>query len=378
MPDFLLNPAITFLNHGSFGATPRPVFEAYQRWQAELEQQPVEFLGRRITSLLAESRAALGAFLNAPADDLVFYPNPTTALNMVIKSLALHPGDEILTTDHEYGALDRTWTFVCERSGARYIHMPIPLPVTTAADFTERIWSQVTPRTRVLFLSHLTSPTALIFPIAELVQRARQLGILTIIDGAHVPGHLPLDLTALNADVYVGALHKWLCAPKGAAFLYARRDLQPHLHPLVVSWGWRPDPGWPTVTPFVDENEWQGTRDYSAFLTVPTALDFHRQHIAPHQPDCRALARSAAAEINSLTGLPPIAPLSDDWLGQMAAVRLSAGTDTARLKQRLYDEFQIEVPLVVWSGQPLLRLSVQVYNTPADIERLLEALRALL
>ena len=257
--DFLLDPDIHFLNHGSFGACPRPVFEAYQRWQAELERQPVEFLGRRATDLLAASRAALAAYLGADTDDLVYFPNPTTAINMVARNVArlaaednregsplrLRPGDEILTTDHEYGALDRTWRYICEQIGVRYVRRPIHLPVTTHADFVERFWAGVTERTRIIFISHITSPTALIFPVAEICRRARAAGILTIVDGAHAPGQLPLNLTELGADIYTGACHKWLCAPKGAAFLYVRPEVQPWLEPLVVSWGWeaeRPGP----------------------------------------------------------------------------------------------------------------------------------------
>ncbi len=243
---FLLDPDIHFLNHGSFGACPRPVFEEYQRWQAELERQPVAFLGRRVNDLLAESRAALAAYLGAAADELVYFPNPTTALNMVTRNLArpdcpahLRAGDEILTTDHEYGALERTWRYICRQTGARTVQQPIPLPVTTHADFVERFWTGVTERTRVIFLSHITSPTALIFPVAEICRRARAAGILTIVDGAHAPGQVALNLGEVGADIYTGACHKWLCAPKGAAFLYARPDVQPWLEPLVVSWGWK-------------------------------------------------------------------------------------------------------------------------------------------
>jgi isopenicillin-N epimerase len=193
---FLLDPGMTFLNHGSYGACPRPVFETYQRWQRELEQQPIEFLTRRSATLLAESRAALAGYLGASRDDVVYFPNPTTALNMVARSLKLEPGDEILTTDHEYGAMDRTWTFICRETGAKYVRCAIPLPVTTHADFVERLWSQVGERTRVVFLSHITSPTALAFPAAEICRRARAAGILSIIDGAHAPGQVPLDLAA--------------------------------------------------------------------------------------------------------------------------------------------------------------------------------------
>ncbi|HBY06555.1 MAG TPA: hypothetical protein DEH22_01705 [Chloroflexi bacterium] len=205
---FLLDPDVIFLNHGSFGACPRPVFEVYQQWQLELERQPVEFLGRRASPLLAEARAALAEYLHCQPDEVVYANNPTTAINLIVRSLPLQPGDEILATDHEYGAMERTWHFVCQKTGAIYRQQHIPLPVSTSEAFVETFWAGVTPQTRVIFISHITSPTGLIFPIAEICQRARQAGILTIVDGAHAPGQIPLDLTALGADFYTGACHK--------------------------------------------------------------------------------------------------------------------------------------------------------------------------
>src|SRR5579884_1523084 len=238
---FLLDPDVIFLNHGSFGACPRPVFDVYQQWQRELERQPVAFIGRRKKELLAEARARLGEYVNADPGSLVYVPNATSGLNIVARSLALEPGDEILTTDHEYGALNMTWQRVCAKSGATYIQHPLPLPVGSPEDVVESFWSAVTPRTRVVFLSHVTSPTALILPVAEIVCRARAAGILTIIDGAHAPGHVPLDLTALGADVYAGNCHKWLCSAKGAGFLYVRPEHQDWVESLIVSWGWLGD-----------------------------------------------------------------------------------------------------------------------------------------
>ncbi|MFM2077332.1 MAG: hypothetical protein RJA49_1222, partial [Actinomycetota bacterium] len=274
--DFLLDPSIVFLNHGSFGATPKPVFEEWQRLQRTMELNPVEWLGRRAEELLATARHRLGAFVGAAGDDLVFFPNPTTAINMVAKSLQLQRGDQVVTTDHEYGAMDRTWRKLCAEASAEYVRVPIPLPVSTAADFVERVWAAVTPRTKVVFLSHLTSATALIFPVQELCRRAREAGILAIVDGAHVPAHIPLDIEALGCDIYTGALHKWMCAPKGCSFLWAHPDVQPMLQPLVVSWGWESDH--PSGSPFVDHHEWQGTRDLSPFLAVGAAIDFVEAH----------------------------------------------------------------------------------------------------
>ena len=373
---FLLDPDLVFLNHGSFGACPRPVFETYQRWQRELEQQPVEFLGRRAVDLLAQARARLAEYLGVAARDVVYFPNPTTALNMVARSLKLRPGDEILTTDHEYGAMDKTWRFVCRKTGARYVRHPIPLPVTTHEEFVETLWSGITARTRVVFISHITSPTALTFPVQEICRRARQSGLLSIVDGAHAPGQIPLNLGEIGADFYAGACHKWLCAPKGAAFLYARREVQEWLEPLVVSWGWESEE--PSDSQFVDYHEWQGTRDLAAFLSVPAAIEFQAQHDwAAVQRRCHELARETRRQLTALTGLPPICPDSPEWFAQMAAARLP-DIDLDRLKKRLYDEFRIEVPLIEWNGQQLIRVSFQVYNSRADIDALLDALMSVI
>src|ERR1035437_6239834 len=234
---FLLDPDLIFLNHGSFGACPARVMEKYQQWQMEMERNPVEFLGRRSAELLSHSRAILAHEIGANPEHLRYVPNATSGVNTVARSIALQASDEILTTDHEYGACDNTWNFVCQQTGARYVPVEIPLPFE-AEEFTRRIWAGVTPRTRVIFLSHITSTTGLIFPVAEVCRRAREAGILTLIDGAHAPGHIPLNIDALGADFYTGNCHKWLCAPKGAAFLHVRPQHHHLLDAPVVSWGY--------------------------------------------------------------------------------------------------------------------------------------------
>jgi len=223
---FLLRGDVAFFNHGSFGACPRPVFAAYQARQRELEEEPVEFLDRRGDELLAHAGAVLARFLGADPLDLVYVPNATTAMNIVARSFPLGPGNEVLSTDHEYGAVDRMWRMVCAERGAGLVRAEIPLPVPSSGEVAERIWACVTPRTRVLSLSHTTSPTAVEFPVAELVARAQERGILTVIDGAHAPGQIPLELEDLGADFYAGNCHKWMLAPKGAGFLWARREAQ--------------------------------------------------------------------------------------------------------------------------------------------------------
>ncbi|MHB8648106.1 MAG: aminotransferase class V-fold PLP-dependent enzyme, partial [Thermomicrobiales bacterium] len=276
---FLVRRDITFLNHGSYGACPRPVFETYQAWQRELEGQPVEFLGRRVRGLLAEARAAFADFVGTAADNLVFMPNVTWAINAVARSLPLEPGDEVLATDLEYGAVDRTWRYYCDRRGARYINQPITLPVTTAEAFVDELWAGVTERTRVIAISHITSGTALILPVAEVCRRARAAGILTVVDGAHAPGQIDLDLDDLGADFYGGNCHKWLCAPKGSGFLFARPERQPLLEPLIISWGYQADVPGPSL--FLDHFERTGTHDPAAYLSVPAAIAFQREYDWP-------------------------------------------------------------------------------------------------
>ncbi len=371
---FLLRDDVVFLNHGSFGACPRPVHEEYQRLQRELEREPVDFLHeeRTLPGRMRGARAVLAAFVGARIDDLVFVPNATTGLNIVARSLALDRGDEVLTTDHEYGAMDRMWTFLCEKQGARYVKAPVMVPVVAAGAIVEQIWSHVTDRTRVLFLSHITSATALVFPVAELVRRARDAGITTVIDGAHAPGQIDLDLDALGADFYAGNCHKWLMAPKGAAFLHARPEVQPLLEPLVVSWGWRSTH--PGPSRFVDEQEWTGTRDPAAALAVPAALDFRRDHDWPAvQARCQALVQHASAAINRLTGLAPLCLHDAAEPLQMQTLPLPP-CDRDRLQRALRDVHGIEIPVFTWQDRPYVRISCQGYNAAHDIERLVAAL----
>ncbi|MFN8411377.1 MAG: aminotransferase class V-fold PLP-dependent enzyme [Anaerolineales bacterium] len=371
---FLLDPKVTFLNHGSFGATPKPVYKEYHRWQRELERQPVEFLGRRITGLLAESRAELGNYLGTHADNLVYTQNVTVSLNIVARSLKLNVGDEVLASDHEYGAMDRTWRFLAGEKGFKYINQPVAL--TSHADFVDSFWSGVTPSTKVIFLSHITSPTAIIFPVEEIVRRAKAAGIITIIDGAHVAGQIPLHLDSLGADFYGGNLHKWLCAPKGAGFLYARPEMQKLIQPLIVSWGYEPEVPGPSA--FVDLNEWWGTRDMSAFLSVPAAIQFQQEQAWDKvRSACHQLASYAQDEICNLMKMPALHSKSETWFAQLTAAPLPAQTDIAALKVRLYDEYKVEVPLISWKNHKLIRVSVQGYNTKKDIDTLLSALREL-
>ncbi|HEY7834330.1 MAG TPA: aminotransferase class V-fold PLP-dependent enzyme [Ktedonobacterales bacterium] len=377
---FLLRPDIIFLNHGSFGACPAPVFATYQQWQRTLEEQPVEFLGRRHRALLMEAGDSLARYLGARREDLAFVPNATHGMNIVAHSLVptLAPGDEVLGTDHEYGAVERTWTLLCDQRGAHYRTQAIALPVSTHEALVEQLWAGVTARTRIIVVSHITSPTALTFPIERICRRASAQGILTVVDGAHAPGQLDLALDALGADYYMGNLHKWVCAPKGAAFLYARPERQAALQPLVVSWGWRSrDPG---ISPFQDYFEWIGTDDPAAYLSVPAAIAFQAQYNWPAvRAACHALAVRAAERIAALTGLPPVSPATTDWWVQMCAIPLpTTGLSAEELKRRLWEDYQIEVPIVEWQERRFVRISIQAYTRPRDVDRLVEALAELL
>lgn len=371
---FLIRSDLTFLNHGSFGACPRPVFEVYQEWQRRLEADPVEFLGRRLTGLLHEAQESLAAYVGTQAEQIVFVENATFGINIIAHSLALEPGDEVLTTDHEYGASDRVWRFLCAQRQVCYLTQSLPLPLTSEEEFIEHLWRGVTPRTKVIFISHITSPTALIFPLEKICQRARAAGILTVVDGAHAPGHIPLHLDSLGVDFYVGNCHKWLCAPKGAGFLYAHPEHQALLQPLIVSWGW--ESLTPGISPFQDYFGWMGTKDPASYLSVPAAIAFQREYDWENvRRACHELASSARQRITALVGSEPLCPDSTQWWGQMCAVSLPDG-DAPALQQYLRATWNIEIPVLSWQGRRFIRLSLQGYNSPADVERLLTALEA--
>ena len=338
--DFLLDPGVTFLNHASYGACAAPVFARYQELQRELERNPVEFLARRFDGLIAEARASLAASVGARPDDLVFVPNATAGLNAVIRSLRLEPGDEVLTTRHEYGAVTRTWEFV----GAKLVYAE-----------PDELVDAIGPRTRAISISHITSPTALVLPVAEICAAARTAGALAIVDGAHAVGQVPLDLEALGADVYAGNCHKWLGAPKGAGFLWARPEHQRWIEPLVISWGYGDD------RTFADRHGWQGTRDPAAALAIPAAIQAHAGFALER---CRRLAASFYDR------LPPVGPTPAP---QMWATEV-ATDEPEELQRRLFDEHSIEVVVREREGKSLLRVSIAPYNDEADVERLLDAL----
>jgi len=362
--EFLLDPEVAFLNHGSFGACPRPVFERYQAWQRELEHEPVDFLARRLPGLLDAARSALAAYVGCAAQDLAFVQNATTGVNLAARSLALAPDDEVLSTDLEYGACDLAWEWVCRRAGARYVRAPIPLPLTDPNEVVETLFALASERTRVVYVSHVTSTTGLVLPVEAIVALARALDLVTIVDGAHAPAQVPVDLATIGADFYSGNAHKWLSAPKGASFLHVQPEHQDRIDAAIVSWGYTEG------SSFSERIEKQGTRDPAAWLTVPAAIRFQAERDWDAVRDrSRRLTRSARRDLCGLLGTEPLAP--DSMVAQMAAIRLPRPAPD--LSERLLTRHRVEIP-VDGPEEDVLRLSVAAYTTRDEIDRLLAAL----
>jgi isopenicillin-N epimerase len=346
---YLLDPEWTHLNHGSFGACPEPVFREYQRLQLELERNPTEFF-RGVPERLGEARTELAAFVGADPEGLLFVPNVTAAINIVARSLGLGPGDEVVTTEHEYGSNELLWQYLAGQRGFEYVRRPF--------DGIDGFWAGVTERTRVIFVSHIASPTAFRFPVEELCARGRDAGIVSIVDGAHAPGHVDLDLAAVGADFYTGNCHKWLSAPKGSGFLHVAEAQRDRLEPRIIGWGWSDD------AEFAERHQGEGTLDPSAYLSVPAAIRFQREHDWPRVRErCNALLRASVARL----GLTPVDP---DFV-QLVALELPP-CDADELWRCLREEHRIEAPCWDWEGRPLLRISVAAYNDETDL-RCLEA-----
>ncbi|MBI2826753.1 MAG: aminotransferase class V-fold PLP-dependent enzyme [Planctomycetia bacterium] len=365
---------VTFLNHGSFGAPPRPVLEARRQLLDRLNADPMHFFFREMQPMMAAARARIGQFLNANADDLVFVENATVGMNAVARGVRLAPGDEVLATDHEYGAVLRIWQRTCDRAGARLVVAPLACPVQNAAEWVDALFAEASPRTRLVVVSHVTSPTAVVLPVAAICAQARARGIPVCIDGPHALVTVPLDLAALDCDYYTASCHKWLLAPVGAGFLYVHRRAQATIEPPIVSWGRTigQEPSWR------DEFNWSGTRDVTPCLSVPAGIDFlEAVGIESFRRRTHWLARQARDMITALTGRAPLVPDDPAWYGSMISLPLPPG-EAAPLQDALWERFKIEVPIFEWQGRRLVRVSCQLYTGTADIERLRDALASLL
>lgn len=373
---FLLQKGLTFLNHGSFGSCPKPVFQNYQDWQLRLEQQPVAFLDqeRDLIINLSKPREALAKIFKTSAQNLVRVTNATTGLNAIARSIALAENDEILTTDHEYAAVENTWEFLVRKVGAKIVRAKVTLPLVSKDQFFDDLVGQMNKHTKILLLSHITSPTALLFPIKRVVDEARRRGIITVIDGAHAPGLIDLDLDELGADFYVGNCHKWLLAPKGAGFLWAHPNWHLKLEPLVISHGWNVKDRKEDRTAFLDSFEIQGTQDPSAWLAVPAALEFRKTHNWDQvSVACNQLAQDVAKRITDITKISPLS--SPEFCAPQMVAMPMPKTDPKALKSYLLNEKNIELPVFEWNGRTIVRVSVAAYNSTEDLDKLVEALQ---
>lgn len=385
---WLLDPEVSFLNHGSFGACPIPVLEHQRQLRERLERQPVQFLARDLESLLDEARRQLAAFVGAAPEDLAWVSNATTGVNAVLQSLPFSPGDELLTTDHEYNACHNALEFVARRAGATVVVVAVPFPIASPDEVVEAVLSKATRRTRIALLDHVTSQTGLVLPVRQLVRELAGRGIDTLVDGAHAPGMLELALDDLGAAYFTGNCHKWVCAPKGAAFLHVRRDLRERVRPVVISHGansTRAD-----RSRFHLEFDWVGTDDPTAVLCVPEAIRFMGSLLPGGWPELRRrnrqLAVQARDELCRGLGIEP--PCPDEMIGSMAALPLPPGEPEAlasalytdELQSALIERWRIEVPIIPWPAPPwrLVRISAQIYNRPEQYRRLADALAELL
>ena len=382
-----LDPEVTFLNHGSFGACPKPVLAVQAELRERMEREPVLFLAREVEALMDRARAFLAEFIGADAQDVVHVNNATSGVNAVLRSLVLEPGDEILVTDQGYNACNNAVDFVTRRAGAKRVFVPLPFPIESPDQVVEAVLERVTAKTRLALIDHVTSPTGLLLPIERLVPALRERGVETLVDGAHAPGMRALDLRALDPAYYTGNAHKWLCAPKGAAFLYVRRDLQPAIRPLVISHGansQRTD-----RSRFQLEFGWPGTDDPTPWLALPTALQTMRELVPGGWPEVRRrnheLVLYGRSILCDALGVDPPAP--ESMIGSLGSVPLPpASADGEKpdifavdpLQRMLFDQHRIEVPISSWPAPPqrLLRISAQLYNRPDEYERLGSVLRA--
>ena len=369
---FLLNKEVAYLNHGSFGACPKEIMDHYFKIQLKLESEPIDFLDNNIDENLKLSKKALSQFIDCNHENLIFFPNPSTAINMVAKSLKFNRNDEILTTNHEYGALVKMWKYICSTSGAKYIEYKPKIPIASKTEFINGFFDKINSRTKIIFISHITSPTGLIFPVKEICQEANKRNIISIVDGAHAPAHINFSINDINPDVYVGACHKWMMSPKGSSFIYVKKEFQKKLKPLVISWGWdNPDS---KKSIFVDYHQWQGTNDISPYLVIPYVLEFMKKYNWPEVSRyCKKLNLDSRLRLLELFNKDVLCEKPSDWLGQMSSIILPK-CNALDLYQYLRSN-NIEVPISDWLGYQILRISIQAYNSEKDVSLLIKYLK---
>jgi isopenicillin-N epimerase len=367
---FALDPDVTFLNHGSFGATPTSILERQAELRARMEANPVRFFVRELPGLLADAREQVAAYVGADADGIAFVANTTTAINVVARSLRLEAGDEILLDNHEYGAMRLLWDEVARESGARVVVVELPIPYTDERQIVDAFAAAVTARTRVVFFSHITSLSSYMLPARRLVELAHDAGALAIVDGAHAPGQVALDLDRVGADLYAGNFHKWLCAPKGSAFLYANAASRRWVCGEVVSWGWT----WEGDDAYLHRFDWGGTRDPSAILCVPACIELQRGW-EDAKRDAHALTVTAADALE-----PHAARIAADGrrAPQMVTLALRTSRAPEELWSDLWQEHRIEIPVERLATLTITRVSAQVYTSAADVDALVAAFDHLL
>lgn len=378
-----LDPNVVFLNHGSFGACPHSVLETQTCLRALMEEEPVQFMLRKLPGILESARADVASFMGADAETLAFVPNTTTGVSTVLRSVALEPGDELLVTDHAYNACKNAVDYVADRRGARVVVAPIPVPLSGPDEVVARIAEKAGERVRLALIDHVTSQTGIVFPIKRIVEALRERGIETLVDGAHAPGMVALDVRSIDAAYYVGNFHKWVCAPKGAAALCVRRDLSDGFHPLVISHGYRPPPG---ESRFHQEFDWTGTQDPTPWLCIPEAIRFVASLVEGGWAGVRARNRALALEIRARLGetLSAKALCPDEMIGSLVSMPLPDGAAELptmppyldALQVALFDRHGIEVPVFPWPAPPqrLIRVSAHLYNGERDVAKLCAAL----
>ncbi|MGA7937264.1 MAG: aminotransferase class V-fold PLP-dependent enzyme [Kovacikia sp.] len=374
-----LDPEITFLNHGSFGACPLPVLQAQQHLRQRMERQPLQFFDREIETLLDAARCELASFVGADPENLAFVPNATTGVNTVLRSLPFKSGDELLTTNQEYNACRNALNYVANQKGLRVVVAEVPFPIDSPQQVIEAVLQRISPQTRLALLDHIVSQTGLVFPIAQLVKELAHREVETLVDGAHAPGMVPLNLQELGATYYTGNCHKWLCAPKGSAFLYVQGDRQPDIHPLTISHGANATRR--ERSRFRLEFDWTGTDDPTAYLCVPEAIRFMGSLLPGGWSELmatnRTLALTARQILCQALNIPP--PCPDQMVGALAVVPLPDGQPRP-LQDELLARYQIEVPIVPFptSSSRLVRISAQIYNHANQYAYLAQALTELL